>query len=143
MGRPGWVSDVIVGDWNAPRLRNLDGTVASAVPTGFDAYARVMHPVDPTEAVPDRWSDVCAATGAPPHALMQWRVSSRTEEVQLPSGSWTRTMAWSGGELQEGVLAAGALRALLDVLAGHTRTAARCWFALWEGWGWLPAARRS
>jgi hypothetical protein len=94
MGRPDWVSDVSVGDWIAPRLRNLDGTVASAVPAGFDAYARVLHPVDPTEVAPDRWSDVCAATGATPHALMQWRAISRTEEVRLPSGSWTRTTAW-------------------------------------------------
>jgi hypothetical protein len=29
------------------------------------------------------------------------------------------------------------LSELCDVLAGHTTTPERCWFCLWEGWGWI------
>lgn len=46
------------------------------------------------------WAEVCAATGATPHALMQW---------EWISGGWTGNP--SGAEL---------LRRLLDVLARFT-----------------------
>jgi hypothetical protein len=36
-----------------------------------------------------------------------------------------------------GELAPDLLAALCEVLEPHTSTAARCWFCLWEGWGWV------
>jgi len=36
------------------------------------------------------------------------------------------------GELSQPVL-----RAVCEVLRNHTATPEECWFAVWEGWGWL------
>src|SRR4051812_2710561 len=63
--------DMSVGDWIRPRLDPRMGTVGGVVPCGFPAYARVLHPIDPTGSRV-RWAQVCAATGATGHALMQW-----------------------------------------------------------------------
>ncbi len=38
--------DGSAGDWIAARLRGFGSTVACTVPTGFAAYARILHPVD-------------------------------------------------------------------------------------------------
>jgi hypothetical protein len=36
-----------------------------------------------------------------------------------------------------GELPPGLLSALCEVLAEHTATPERCWFCLWDGWGWI------
>jgi hypothetical protein len=51
--------------------------------------------------------------------------------------SFTGTL-WPGQPPSRGDLATRELTRLCQVLADHTATAGRCWFGLWEGWGWLP-----
>ena len=50
---PRWSSDVHQADWIASRLTPWeDYTIAMVVPNGFEAYARVLHPVEtPDDAV--------------------------------------------------------------------------------------------
>jgi hypothetical protein len=51
--------------------------------------------------------------------------------------------AWDAARV--GQLRPSLLSALCEVLAKHTATPERCWFCLWEGWGWIegsPAAAR-
>jgi hypothetical protein len=54
------VADVSAGDWIADALPGLHGTVASVVPRGFAAYARVLHPMESHDG------DVRVGSLAPP-----------------------------------------------------------------------------
>ncbi len=141
------------GEWIAERLRGFGSTVACNVPTGFAAYARVLHPVDlfapPADFANDptadpaehsamlTWTQVCERTGRTPHALMQWRsITTPAPGVQLPLSSEGR---WDEVTVQEGTLEPPALSSLLDVLAPFTGEQ-ECHHALWEGYGWLTGA---
>ena len=112
-------ADAREGDWIAPRLGPFGGWVGSVAPRGYAAYARVLHPVDDGRGRLMRWDRVCAATGRTPHALMQWL-----------------SLGWPDGQPDAGNLDAAALRALCRVLIDRT-PAPECFFALWEGWGWV------
>lgn len=111
------VTDMSAGAWIAPRLGPFGGWVCSVVPREFEAYARVLHPVELTRpALPEdpsavtTWEAVCHATGRTPHALMQWL------SVSLAGGD----RAWLGGEPRQGELQPEALRHLLRVLGRFT-----------------------
>lgn len=120
--RPQPLTDVRAGDWIAPRLGPFGAAVGSILPRGFAAYARVLHPA-PT-APSTTWAAVCAATGATPHALMQWSAITRGDAER-----------W-GHEAGGGSLEPRTLDALCTVLERHT--AVQGWFfAVWDGWGWL------
>lgn len=120
--RPRPLTDVRAGDWIAARLGPFGSAAGSIVPRGFVAYARVLHPA-PTEP-PTTWAAVCAATGATPHALMQWSAVTRGDAER-----------W-GHEAGGGSLEPRCLRALCAVLERHT--VEQDWFfAVWDGWGWL------
>ena len=117
------VADVGVGAWIAPRLCGFGGKVCCIVPTGFAAYARVLHPAVDDQGDPVTWTEVCQRTGSTPHPRMQWRSISR---------------GWAGGDdPREGRLPAPELAALLDVLTGFTADGSDCYHAVWAGWGWL------
>lgn len=135
------LDDVAPGDWIRPRL-GAWGTVTGLLPGGFDAYARVLHPVvasrpgagaDATwEAL--RWADVAAVTGRAVHPLVQWH---RLIGYEGPE-PWSPTSAlWPLGGPPEGHLALPQLEALCRALAPHTTTPDRCLIAMWEGWGAL------
>lgn len=119
--RPQPLTDIRAGDWIAPRLGPFGAAAGSIVPRGFAAYARVLHPA-PTDP-PTTWAAVCAATGATPHALMQWSA--------ITCGDAER---W-GHEAGGGSLEPDTLDALRTVLEQHT-TEQEWFFAVWDGWGW-------
>jgi hypothetical protein len=124
-----------VGGWVAPRLGPFSsGRVDSVVPRGFEAHARILHPVPGPDRRPTTWAAVCAARGRTPHALMQWNAIAGVVDV-VDQRQATPAMGWDGGVPEEGNLVAPAGSALMDVLAVHTSTAADCLFALWEGYG--------
>lgn len=120
-----WSADVAVADWIGPRLGPFGGWVGSVVPRGFQAYARV-HPIDSNRT----WADVCVETGAHAHALMQWNEISRRQD---------RTGRTDGEDPREGDLVFPALELLCRALQPLTGDQ-RCWFALWEGYGWINGA---
>lgn len=133
------VTDPDVGAWIAPRLRGFGGRVGCVVPQGYEAYARVLHAPE-INAAPRAgltWGDVCKATGAVPHALMQWRsISHAAGAGSVDAG---RDAAWDGPEPEEGNLPSSALAELIAVLAPFTGEQ-DCFFAVWEGWGWVDGA---
>lgn len=113
------LTDVRAGDWIAPRLGPFGATVGGIVPRGFAAYARVLHPA-PTDP-PTTWATVCAATGATPHASMQWSAITRGQRGDDPA---------------IGNLEPPTLYDLCAALGRHTIE--QPWFfAVWDGWGWL------
>lgn len=138
------------GGWIEERLQGFGSTVAGNVPSGFAAYARVLHPVDLHEPAADAshdpatnpgeggsmltWSQVCERAGRTPHALMQWRsITAAPAGSGLPLSS---DGLWDEVTVQEGTLQPAALARLLDVLTPSTGDQ-ECFHALWEGYGWL------
>ena len=121
--------------WIRPRIAP-DLSVGYVVPTGFAAYARVLHPVEDqctNELI--TWAQVAAETGRTVHPLAQWhRLVGRADYFQRGDADWDR------GEPQTGNLHPTALRALLRILVGHTTTPDDCWFCVWDGYGLINPA---
>jgi hypothetical protein len=135
--RLSFVKDPSVADWIAPRLGPFGGWVDSVVPRGFPAYARVLHPVRDYDGESATWSAVCVKTGRVAHALMQWQsIISPLEDGRSRSASGD--MPWDGDEPLVGELEPQILAVLCRILEGHTDPVLGCFFALWEGWGWIP-----
>jgi len=139
--RLSFVQDPSVGDWIAPRLGPFGGWVGSVVPRGFPAYARVLHPASDHDGQPATWSAVCAKTGRVAHPLMQWQSLSSPGVEDGAGHSTSGGMPWDGGEPLVGELEPQTLAVLCGILARHTDPASDCFFALWEGWGWIPGGR--
>jgi hypothetical protein len=136
--RLSFVNDPSVAEWIAPRLGPFDGRVGAFVPRGFPACARVLHPAYDHDGEPVTWSRVCAQTGRVAHPLMQWQ-SICGPPVEDGTGiSASAGMPWDGRQPLVGELEPQALSALCRLLAGHTEADLDCYFALWEGWGWIP-----
>lgn len=110
--------------------------VGSVVPTGFEAYARIFHPIWVNqERKSIRWSDLAERYGRtlqpetsfwelvrPPDAGPNWS----TEEVQDRS------------DPTDGSLPKDLCGKLAGVLAPFTSAVERTWFAVWDGWGDIP-----
>lgn len=133
--------------WLVQRLTTFGGDVLSIVPSGFEAYARVFHPasrVTYTEdagtasfSAPLRWSEVAELTGRKAHRAMHWPSLRGSRPVpddctKLKAGDVVVQTP------EEGCLPLEAARALWPVLAPHTQTRDKCFFAIWEGFGCLP-----
>lgn len=127
------------GDWIVSRLAPFALDVSAIVPRGFEAYVRVLHPVPVVNTGPVArqehvtWAEVAARTGRAVHPLVQFVSIAGTR------GSPLRELA-GVDEPREGQLEPHVLKLLCDVLAGQTSTPERCWFALWEGWGWTQGS---
>jgi hypothetical protein len=112
-------------DWVAGRLAPFEAwTVSSIVPTGFESYARVFHPAGEGE-----------------HALTWGQLADRSSRVMHAHAEFELLVPPSierlVGEPSRGFLPPELTRALADVTARHTETPERCWFCLWDGWGWV------
>jgi hypothetical protein len=111
-----WTTDIDEARWVEEALSTFAADVRSVVPAGYEAYARVFHPVD--DGPHRRWSDVARANGRIPHPEMQWpHISggaSGPREGDLP--------------LPEGLV-------LRDLLSPHTSTPDDAWFGVWDGYG--------
>ncbi|WP_103382316.1 hypothetical protein [Pseudonocardia dioxanivorans] len=133
LGELRWRRDVGVGEWIGERLGGPFGYVGSVVPRGYAAYARVLHPVPAPgpsfDGAPLRWADVCRATGRRLHALAQWSAIAVPPGVPITYDARWRDVAPDVGNLG---------RAALDTLLGLLGAPGTpCFFALWEGFGWI------
>ena len=99
------------------------------MPTGFEAYARILHPA--SRRVGDRyepitWSELARRRGKTIHPEVQLRA--------LLGDEFGDSNPW--GELPEEDSIPEGLRApLVDILRRFTGTADTCWFCIWEGYG--------
>jgi hypothetical protein len=119
------------GDWIGAQLHPFNAhDVGSVVPTGFAAYARILHPASTREREV-RWADVAAWSGRAIHPEVQFHAlvpslpmdQIGTEPFEYPPSN--------------GVLPESQVRALADLLSRHTSTGGRCWFCLWDGYGYF------
>ena len=123
------------GDWIGPRLHAFSAhDVGSVVPTGFAAYARILHPAVgdpyPTEV---RWSEVAAWNGRVIHPEVQFHaIAAATPGGKLGPSPWKQ-------EPLNGTLSSRQVEALVRLLARNTSTPNACWFCLWDGYGYFNA----
>ncbi|MDN4476269.1 hypothetical protein QQX09_10420 [Demequina sp. SYSU T00192] len=132
-------------------------TVGGVVGLGFEAYARILHPVparrlswdDPGTGMVPRvveerewsWAEVAAAVGGVMHPLVQWYALTGDDEVvQLDDG-------WEVGQTRDGWLDPRLWAALVPHLLPHPRPAgsaapAEVTLGIWSGWGELHPGGR-
>jgi hypothetical protein len=117
--------------WIGGRLRPFDScVVTSVVPSGFDAYTRLLHPLNPRlpDQRPGRWAEVAEWSG------VELAQGIGFPDIALPELEPGGVEPWPGRVPQVGTLHPADADALAAVLARHTSTPDRCWFCTWEGW---------
>lgn len=135
--RPHPLTDLSAADWIAEGVGPFGSGVGGLVPSGFESYARLLHPAWPAgEALADGreldplpWKEVAKVSGGQMHPRVQFDALVGAEREK------SRDYEPDVGELPPALLSA-----LCAVLAEHTRTPERCWFCLWEGWGWIDGS---
>jgi hypothetical protein len=120
-------------DWLTERLGDLmSRTVSSVVPAGFEAYARVLHPVE-TPTLGDklvRWCDVANWGDQVLTAQSQWLA------VAMPEHEPNHTRPWRNQGPKAGSLYLDDARALAGIAAKFTDTPQQSWCCIWDGFGW-------
>ena len=122
-----WAEDVSAAQWIRPRLHPFAQDVGSVVPEGFEAYVRLLHPVETGADRRERWGDVARRNGRIVHPEMQFHWISRPLGAKPPDdhdrGDGT---SWGSLPLPERMT-------LVEVLGRYTTTVDSCWFCVWEG----------
>lgn len=131
-----WSTAVEEADWVAASLAPFEARlVASVIPPGFEAYARVLHPVRAMFGRGSRtvrWAEVAAWSGVP------LRPDSQFHSIALPPAE-RREPPWQSQGPERGSLDIADAEALIDLLGPRTGTPDDCLFCLWDGWGWDTA----
>ena len=123
-------ADVSAGGWIAPRLGGGFGAVGRVCPRGFEAYARVFHPVGDDGM---RWCEVAATMGRTAHPLMQWaRISGLFYGTRMFGD-------WQGDQPVSGALGSTRLAALAAAIGGDAPVT----LGVWTGYGDLAHSVRS
>jgi hypothetical protein len=138
---PEWTDTVAAADWIVERLSPENWPqITSFVPRGFEAYARILHPADgPGDGSGSgrlvRWHEVAEWSGMP------LRNDAQFHSVAMPPD---RPEAESPTRQRPRVGSLYAPDALIVAHIGErwTATADRCWFCVWEGYGWFPDSSR-
>lgn len=122
-------SDVSVASWIEPRLLPFRGSsegvlVGELVPSGFEDYARVLHPI--SRRVGDRddlvtWAEVARERDKRIHPEVRLSAVMDADPFALP--------------IELGSLPQPTLMALVAILREVSGTHDRCWFCIWEGYG--------
>jgi hypothetical protein len=134
--RGAWLLDR-VGGW---------GRVGGVAGTGFEAYARILHPIHAWrygDAVDEwgvprieeeaqwGWEQVAERNGRVMHPLVQWRRLT-DDETALSFAD-----GWEVSQTEEGRLEPGLLAALTTHLSDATSTPDDVTAGVWNGWGEL------
>jgi hypothetical protein len=129
-------------DWLLARVGSW-ATVGGVAGTGFEAYARILHPVqawqdDPAADGNDHrwldetrwpWAEVARRNQRAMHPLVQWRsLTDNEERLDFADG-------WHVGQSETGQLPADLLAALTVPLGHHTATPDDITAGVWNGWG--------
>ena len=130
-----WSRDVGRAQWIGDRLAPFGQNMTSVIPGGFEAYARLLHPVE-TEPrgirATVRWADVARWSGLPLTRDAQF------QDIALPADTPAGPAPGAGSRPADGTLCRDDAAALIDLLRAATASPGdrRCWFALWAGYGW-------
>jgi len=163
-----WVPNLARGEWLRPLEAEPFGSILSVVPRGFEAYARVFHPVErdrprttktwqgvdaatyfdgvedieaSLETERTTWASAAASFDTTMHAEAQFARLVRL--VRRDDGDSDGAIAadgWRYGVTLEGCLDAASLARASAVLARHTATPDAGIAAIWDGWGGLVSS---
>ena len=153
----GWIGDVTPGLWLAERVDTVWHDMHSVVPHGYEAYARVFHPIirdRPTGGAGwhghDRtgsfdiavesttWGQAARAFGSIMHPLVQSRLLLDAPTSEF--GGVIDADGWRYSQPDTGNLDATVLARLATHLTPHTTTPDAIFAAIWEGWGGLVSS---
>ena len=127
--------------WLQSKLHGILESVTSIVPTGFEAYARILHPAHSGSGSPVTWESLATANQRVVHPLMQWSsIVGNTPGFDERGFALSESTASALPAL--GSLPATTVLSLASVLANHTE-APLCWLSVWEGFGTLDADVKS
>lgn len=128
-----WSGRVGEAQWWVDRLhpfsRHDNGSV---IPEGFEVYLRLFHPIDADldgrPASVTTWTALARANNRVAHCDMQ------LHGIGAPPGtgvSWrdAQIMSWTGSQEPESLIT------LATILADHTYSPGKAWFAIWDGFG--------
>lgn len=136
VGEATLVEDLISADWLNRGIRRFALDVTSVVPSGFAAYARILHPAyrkDPRIAggasVPVTWAEIANRNGTIIHPEVQFEslVGHTKLQGNEQIGLWDM-------KPDEGNLDPDLAAKLSRLLGRYTSTPEECWFAVWFGW---------
>jgi hypothetical protein len=126
--------DISPTEWIPPRLLpwgRASGTrIASLVPLGYAAYARVLHPALGRDGETVTWKRVVVWSARTYHPLMQF---DRISKGVAQSAARPFEQAPRAGDL----FPLASCKALYSVLTGFTLSPDRCWLGVWDGYGQL------
>jgi hypothetical protein len=109
----------------------MKGGVTSRIPTGYEAYVRILHPVE-TPVHGERlirWSEVAKWSGTDLTGQSQWIA------VALPENKPAGPRPWRSQGPLSGTLYPDDARALVSIAREYTTTPQQCWCCIWEGYG--------
>lgn len=69
----------------------LDATgdrVTSVIPPGYEAYLRILNPIELRDGSTVSWTEVVSRNGVEPRAWMQWPEFAAVKGVVFPDGYW-------------------------------------------------------
>ena len=135
------VVDVRAAEWVVAGLRGFGESVLSVAPACFAEYVRVFHPAyrgAGSDRVTVAWAEIARANGRPMHAGVQLGAITGSERYE-----WEGQTGVFDQPPETGNLPRELLDPLADVLARHSSAPGTCYFAVWDGWGWLPPEVRS
>jgi hypothetical protein len=127
-------ADVSPGGWVARSIGPFGSGVGGIVPLGFQTYARILHPAVGPDGTAVRWSAVAEWSGRAIHPRVQFDPIAKP---RAPALAGRRPFAEPP---RIGNLPPTHLAALLEILGHHTGAAYRCWFCLWDGYGWVQGS---
>ncbi|WP_344880017.1 hypothetical protein [Zhihengliuella alba] len=110
--------------------RSAIPTVATQVPSGYPAVARIFHPARDFDGRPVRWAAVAAARGTVFHAGAQFAALAGIDEA----GYALCEDAWEGDAPIAHGLPQPDLAQLAGLLAAHTATPDQICLGLWNGY---------
>ena len=123
-----WIKDRL-WPWTSVEEGMLAGSI---IPEGFNAYARVFHPAE--RRTPDNnrervtWAAIASWNGEVAHPQMIFNRIAHLEPWCHPT--WGRAPFYGNLPEEE-------CRVLVSILERFTSTPERCYFCLWEGYGFL------
>jgi hypothetical protein len=127
--------DTAPSAWVVAGLQGFGESVLSLVPAGFATYIRIFHPAGRSagyELSPVRWTEIAAANGSRVHAGMQLTSVTGTFGSYTDGQPGVFDVPPSIGSIPFELVTP-----LTAVLARHTESSERCWFAFWNGFGGL------
>lgn len=129
-------SDVHSAVWLQDALEGFASSVTSIVPSGFEAYARLLHPLRPTKADTIgrvSWQAIAERVGIEIDEHSQWEGIAEVLPTAILEGYEPPA---------EGTLDPETTQELSDILKLHTNTPRQCWYGYWTGYEYLQEVLR-